>query len=213
MELNEKKIKIMEVAEKLFAEHGFSGTSVREIAKRADVNVAMISYYFDSKDKLLESIFLYRGDYLQSKIEDLLQDESLSSWKKLEWVTDEYVRKFISNQHLHRIISRENGMIHNGYIRNFIIQRRHQHYMILRGFVEQGQEKGEMKAGVDTLMLYTTLQSLTQHLVLNADFMQTVIFSETKRDPSFQELQDRTQQYLKVSMRAILQVDTIQMEK
>ena len=44
----------MEAAEELFAEKGFSGTSVRDIADAADVNVAMISYYFGSKEKMLE---------------------------------------------------------------------------------------------------------------------------------------------------------------
>ena len=44
MELNEKQIKILEVAEKMFAENGYDGTSIRAIAKEADINIAMISY-------------------------------------------------------------------------------------------------------------------------------------------------------------------------
>ncbi|MEO6348401.1 MAG: TetR family transcriptional regulator, partial [Aquaticitalea sp.] len=57
MSLNDKQIQILEVAEKLFAEHGFDGTSVRQIAHEADINIAMISYYFGSKEKLLEALF------------------------------------------------------------------------------------------------------------------------------------------------------------
>jgi AcrR family transcriptional regulator len=52
MDFNDKQIKIMEAAEELFAEKGFSGTSVRDISDAADINVAMISYYFGSKEKI-----------------------------------------------------------------------------------------------------------------------------------------------------------------
>jgi len=52
---SEKQLGILLVAERLFADKGFHGTSVRDIAQEADVNIAMISYYFGSKDKLLEA--------------------------------------------------------------------------------------------------------------------------------------------------------------
>lgn len=48
--------KIMEAARILFADHGFEGTSVREIARAAEVNVASLNYYFSSKEKLFLEI-------------------------------------------------------------------------------------------------------------------------------------------------------------
>ena len=50
------KQRILEAAVDLFAGKGFSATGVREIAKQAEVNVAMISYYYGSKLKVLEAI-------------------------------------------------------------------------------------------------------------------------------------------------------------
>lgn len=50
------KEKIMEVARILFANNGFEGTSVRDIAKAADVNVASVNYHFSSKDNLFSEI-------------------------------------------------------------------------------------------------------------------------------------------------------------
>ncbi len=55
-----KEENILFCAEKLFAEKGFEGTSTREISKEANVNISMISYYFGSKEKLLQRIFEYR---------------------------------------------------------------------------------------------------------------------------------------------------------
>ncbi len=48
--------RIMEVAKELFAEKGFEATSTRQIAERAEVNQAMINYYFSSKDLLYKRI-------------------------------------------------------------------------------------------------------------------------------------------------------------
>ena len=46
------RMKILEVAHKLFAEKGYAGVSIREIASRCDVNVAAINYHFSNKEKL-----------------------------------------------------------------------------------------------------------------------------------------------------------------
>ncbi len=56
----QKQINILNAAEELIAKKGFDGVSVREIAKKAGVNVAMISYYFGSKEKMMVSLYQYR---------------------------------------------------------------------------------------------------------------------------------------------------------
>lgn len=60
-ELTEKqkkgaKERIMKASLSLFARKGYSGVGVREIAKSADVNVSMISYYFGGKAGILKAI-------------------------------------------------------------------------------------------------------------------------------------------------------------
>jgi len=49
---HETKKKIIDVARKIFSENGFEGTSIRELAKQAEVNVAAINYHFGSKEQL-----------------------------------------------------------------------------------------------------------------------------------------------------------------
>ena len=50
------KQKIMEVARVLFANQGFEGTSVREIAKAAEVNIASVNYHFSNKENLFAGV-------------------------------------------------------------------------------------------------------------------------------------------------------------
>ena len=40
-DFNDKQIEILLVAEKLFSEHGFDGTSIRDIAKKANINTRL----------------------------------------------------------------------------------------------------------------------------------------------------------------------------
>ncbi len=61
----------------LFNTKGFSGTSVREIAKQANVNSALISYYFKSKQGLLESLMETFYDGYVEKIEQAFERSEL----------------------------------------------------------------------------------------------------------------------------------------
>lgn len=56
----DKQIHILDVAEELIAKKGFEGTSVRDISTKAKINVAMISYYFGSKEKMMSYLYQYR---------------------------------------------------------------------------------------------------------------------------------------------------------
>jgi AcrR family transcriptional regulator len=53
--------RILDAAEVEFADRGYAGTTLREIADRAKVTQALITYYFDSKHRLFEEVFLRRG--------------------------------------------------------------------------------------------------------------------------------------------------------
>lgn len=107
MEYNEKQISIMESAERLFAERGFAGTSVRDIVDEARVNIAMVSYYFGSKEKLLESIFKYRGENIRLQLETLVQDQKMSSMEKVFLLIGTYIDRMMERQNFHKIMARE----------------------------------------------------------------------------------------------------------
>jgi len=52
--------RIIEVAERLFAEHGFEATSLRQITQQAGVNLAAVNYHFGSKEGLLKQLLVRR---------------------------------------------------------------------------------------------------------------------------------------------------------
>lgn len=205
VELNEKKIKILEAAEALFAKNGFSGTSVREIAKEAGVNVAMINYYFEGKDKLLIAIFHFRSDYLHARTSSLLKDASLSNWQKLDLLIEEYVQNLSRFKSLHQIMLREPGCDTQSEIREFIIERKMRHYQRLKSFIQEGQQAGDFKTDIDLLMLYTQLPGITKHMLFNEDFMKQLMQEEEGKAVTIEALQERTKTYLKQVFRQTLE--------
>lgn len=80
MEKGEAKKRILQVAERLFAEKGFDAARVDEIAREAQVNKALIYYYFKSKDNILEELFaefiLSMVHVMESSMEDLITFDS-----------------------------------------------------------------------------------------------------------------------------------------
>lgn len=67
-----KRDRILDVAEELFALHGFDGVTLRQIAKGAGVDVALASYHFGKKLDLFNAVFERRADYLNQARRDAL---------------------------------------------------------------------------------------------------------------------------------------------
>jgi AcrR family transcriptional regulator len=59
--------RILDAAEKLFAERGFYGVSIRDVTGAAEVDVALVAYHFGNKQGLLEAVFLRRADDLNDE--------------------------------------------------------------------------------------------------------------------------------------------------
>lgn len=57
MTMESKKEKILKIAERLFAERGYKGVSVRDITNEARINVSSVSYYFNGKKGLYIAVF------------------------------------------------------------------------------------------------------------------------------------------------------------
>jgi len=61
------KDRILGAAEELFAQFGFTGTSLRQVTSRADVNIAAVNYHFGSKENLVNEVFRRRMDDMSAK--------------------------------------------------------------------------------------------------------------------------------------------------
>lgn len=67
------KDRILGAAEELFAQFGFTGTSLRQVTSRADVNIAAVNYHFGSKENLVNEVFRRRMDDMSQQRLSALQ--------------------------------------------------------------------------------------------------------------------------------------------
>ncbi len=102
----DKRGAIIKTATKLFGERGFEDVSTRDIAQIADVNIALISYYFKSKEGLLDVIVEERMSIFGSRIADI-KNMDLTAWQKLTLVIDDYCDKMVDNPDFSRMVYRQ----------------------------------------------------------------------------------------------------------
>lgn len=109
------RARIVTAAEIEFADHGFDGVSVRQIALRADVPVALINYHFGSKEGLYRAIFEMRAPMIiDQRVAGLrLADMETDTERKVEMIVKAvlvpnlHMRSTEKNSAYSRILARE----------------------------------------------------------------------------------------------------------
>lgn len=73
------KLRILDASERLFAEHGYEGVSLRDIARVAKVEVALVSYHFGPKQELFQHVIERRSESHAARVLFALEREVLAS--------------------------------------------------------------------------------------------------------------------------------------
>jgi AcrR family transcriptional regulator len=208
MELNAKQLQIIATAEALFAEKGFDGTSVRDIAEAAEINLAMISYYFGSKEKLLEALFEQRTDHVKMKVETLLKDETLNPFEKLGALIDGHISKAVDMQLFYKIMVTEHLGNKNPTITDALLRLKKRNIEVVATLIRDGESKGVFKKGADIFMLMNTLIGTVSHTVMNQVFYKEYYQQVTMPDEEFKEaLKKKLSDHIKNIFHSILSND------
>ncbi|MFT3907808.1 MAG: TetR family transcriptional regulator [Ferruginibacter sp.] len=188
MVLTEKHIQILEKAELLFAEKGFDGTTVRDIADYAGVNLAMISYYFGSKEKLMEALFTNRMSVTKARIEDIIANKSLSFIQKIDILIDEYVNKVVNQQCFYRVMFQAQVINKNKEVIRLIKDFKFGYVKQIATLIEEGQKAKKIKKDIDIVLLLNTMTGTVTQLIINKDFYREFNNYKKLSDTAFDEL-------------------------
>lgn len=174
MNLNEKQIQILETAEKLFAENGFDGTSVRQIAKSAEVNIAMISYYFGSKEKLLESLLLFRMSDFKMQLESVISSNK-PYLETLDAIIALIVQRVHRNRRTHKIINFEYSNSCRKIDFESYLEQKKDNLKVIEAFVKNGQKDGVFTKNVNINLLTPTILGTYFHFYYNKKYYKTLL--------------------------------------
>lgn len=204
MEYSEKQLQIMEAAEMLFAEKGFNGTSVRDISEKAGVNLAMISYYFGSKDKLFEALFKYRAEATKVKIETIIGRSDLSALEKVNLLIDSYIEKIMGQQCFHRVLAREQ-VLNNTITSKWILDMKKRNQELVGKLIHEGQKKGEFRKNIDIPMMMTTMIGTAHNLVTQKHYYKELNNLQDLSEEEFEKLiRKKLSNHLKLVFKVIL---------
>lgn len=183
----DKRQVLMDTAERLFAERGFEAVSVRELAAEAGVNLAMVSYYFGSKEGLFEAIIESKIPRTRYALEHLVKSD-LTPWEKLSQTIDIYVDKMLSTRNFSRVIMREMSLQQRPEFVEKITNQIRLNMEIIRGFLREGMEKGHFRYVDEELTLATIFGTISTMVhstplvcAMIKDADEKSIFSETHR--------------------------------
>jgi AcrR family transcriptional regulator len=87
---------ILDAAEELFAQLGFDGVPVREVAKRANVALSLVTYHFPSKEQLIEAVITRRSDALNSARREHLRKFILEDSRDLTKFAEAFTKPFLN---------------------------------------------------------------------------------------------------------------------
>ncbi len=205
IDFNEKQLQIIETSERLFAQKGFDATSVRDIAEEAGINVAMISYYFGSKEKLMEAIFEAKIGKVQMRVEALLKDESLLPFEKIYTLIDEHIERVMHSQYFYRIMISEQLTNINPAILQKVKQLKVRNAELISQLIKEGQQKGFFKKKVDVVLMLNTMLGTVWQSIISKEHYREFTNSQLLSDEEYEnQIKKKLSTHIKTLFKAIL---------
>jgi TetR/AcrR family transcriptional regulator len=151
--------KILDAAKKVFVRKGLAGARMQDIADEADINKAMLHYYFRNKEKLFEVIFMEAAGKLFPRINAIfLSDQPL--FEKIESFCAEYITVISENPYLPLFVLNEINQDPDLFFKNVWAGKVRPQPQKFLEQIEKEVKKGAIKR-ISPLQLLMNLISMT----------------------------------------------------
>ncbi len=154
---------ILAVAEQLFADRGFDGVSMQQIAEGAEVSKANIYHHFQSKEALYLAVLKHAFEDMKVLLNDLQQGDELSV-DQLARFSAEHLRDLHAKSTVTRLILRE--LLDGDGSRGRLLAEQvfAEYFELLRNLLVQCQSRGEVRQDVDVDHMAAALVGLNVFL-------------------------------------------------
>ncbi|MDB5011431.1 MAG: TetR/AcrR family transcriptional regulator [Mucilaginibacter sp.] len=201
----DKKDHILDVAERVFSEMGYDGASTRLISGEAGVNMAMLNYYFGSKEGLFLAVFDRKITNFQNILQNLGSDDSISSWDKIEKYVELYSERVVNNSYFQKLLYQEMGMNRRTELSDNICDILMKNTSELDKILQEGINSGEFKKDTDVQMVIATLYG-TKNFIVNTPLMSSQMLGYDIQDDKILEekLKPRLKNFMKNLLKSYL---------
>lgn len=136
---------ILENSARLFAEKGFDGTSLQDIANAMGLTRPAVYHYFRSKEDMLATLVAETSQVLAEKLNAIRADSSLDPVRKIQDVTAEIVRERIEFPERFRMLERSEASLPEPVAGQHLAARRAV-LAEVRGVISEGIDAGVFRA-------------------------------------------------------------------
>lgn len=84
----------------MFTKKGYAAARTRDIADEAGINLALLNYYFRSKERLFEAIMLEKISLLFGRLRPIFFNSDLDLKEMLELIAEQYIDLLVDNPDL-----------------------------------------------------------------------------------------------------------------
>jgi AcrR family transcriptional regulator len=167
----EKQIQILDVAEELIAKKGFEGTSVRDISAKANINVAMISYYFGSKEKMMVNLYQYRVQKTRETFAEFTQTiKDGRPEMQLKEIINFLVKQLLTYNYFHGFVTQE--LRHDERVKNTLLEFYQTCVTVLDEVIQKGIVSGVFKRAAKSEDIVSTLIGTVVFTIRNKNFYE-----------------------------------------
>jgi AcrR family transcriptional regulator len=201
----DKKDHILDVAEKVFSELGYDGASTRTISGEAGVNMAMLNYYFGSKEGLFLAVFNRKIISFQDLLKNLGSDESMSAWDKIQKYIDLYAERVVTNNCFQKLLYQELAMQRRGELSDKITDILMKNVAEVRKILKEGIDNGEFKKDIDGDMVIATIYGTKNFIVNSPQLTSKVLGYDILNEKNMvDKFRPRIETYLKTLLKVYL---------
>jgi TetR/AcrR family fatty acid metabolism transcriptional regulator len=141
----DKRTLILDAAIRVFAEHGYHGARVGDIAEDAGVAHGLLYHYFSSKDEVLRTIFVENWGELIGRFR-AVEDSDEPAPEKLEGIAKILLRTWRNDPALVTVMVRE---VARSQQLQAQVEDVREAFAIVERVIEEGQAQGTFRADVD----------------------------------------------------------------
>ena len=189
MENNILEEKIIAVAKEVFIEKGFDGASMSDIAARVGINRPTLHYYYRTKDKMFQAVFLSIILSFIPKIQDVFVDDNKPFSEKIKIVVDTYLEVAKNNPYMPMFVMREINRNAKDFIKAVKPVYMDKFLNQIAIYLQSAMDKGDIKQ-VPLRIVFNTFYGLMSFPFLS----KNLIFMES--DKEFNDLIDEWKPYM-----------------